>query len=199
MIQRRAFVRHVSLRWRVALAAVTAIAALTQAVASQPATLKGAVRDTAGRPIPGGEIFSLTSRRLTVASTAGRFLLSDLAAGPEVFVIRALGFRPERLAVALAPGDTIEIEAVLQPIAQTLPLLVVEAEGKVFRGRLAEIAKRTLASGAPASSFIDREEIDRWAKFDLADVPPPRRVACNRQRGFVSADDAAIESVATGA
>jgi len=169
MIQRCAFVRHVSLRWRVALTTAITIAGPAPA-ASQAATLMGAVRDTAGRPIPGGEVLGLTSRRLTVASTTGRFLFSDLAAGPEVFVIRALGFRPERLAVALAPGDTIEIEAVLQPVAQILPQLVIEVEGKVFRGRLAEIAKRTMASGAAASSFIDREEIDRWAPFDLGDV-----------------------------
>ncbi len=111
----------------------------------------------------------MTSRRSAVASNRGRFLVSDLPAGPEIFLVRAIGFRAERLVVTLAPGDTIEVEAVLQPIVQVLAQVVVEARGKVFTGRLAEIAKRAAAS-AGASSFVDRTELDRWAKFDLADV-----------------------------
>lgn len=115
---------------------------------------------------------------------SGRFVLTELPAGPEIFVVRAIGFRPERLAVTLTPGDTIEIEAVLQPFAQTLPQVTVEVRGKMLTGRVAEVAKRALASGAPASSFVDRTQLDRWAQFDLALVL--RRAGLIVQDGHVT-------------
>lgn len=162
------------------LRAVAISVALAPPLRGQNATLVGAVRDTAGRAIAAGEILALTSQRLA-SVVSGRFVLSALPAGPDIFVIRSLGFRPERLALTLAPNDTIEIEAVLQPVAQVLSQVTIEVRGKTFTGRIAEVAKRALASGAPSSSFIDRTQLERWAQFDLALVL--------RRAGLIVLDD----------
>lgn len=154
---------------RVVCVAASTVVALAHPVRAQHATLLGAVRDTSGHAVQSGEIIGLTSKRSALV-LSGRFLMNELPAGPEVFVVRAIGFRPERVSLTLAPGDTIEIEAVLQPLAQALPQVTIEVRGKLLKGRVAEAAKRALASGAPSSSFIDRAQLDRFAQFDLAVV-----------------------------
>lgn len=137
---------------------------------AQSSVLEGFVRDTAGRPVHGAEVVNLTTRERTTVSGAGRFVAAGLSAGPHLWLVRAIGYRPERLALTMAGTDTIEIEVVLGPLPQLLPELAVVVRGYQYRGRLAEAARRALASPAPASSFIGPQELERWAQHDLGNV-----------------------------
>jgi hypothetical protein len=137
---------------------------------AQASILEGLVRDTAGSAIVGAEVVNLTTRQMTATSATGEFRITDLPAGPQLWIVRAIGYRPERLALTVEVADTFAIEVVLGAVPQVLPDLVVEVRGHRYQGRLAEVARRALASAAPASAFIGPEELERWAKFDLGDV-----------------------------
>jgi len=186
----------------VLFAASMALCWTPRGVAAQATVLVGVVRDTAGRAIGSAEIVSLTTRERATASAAGAFRLTGLEAGPGLWVVRAIGYRPERLAVTLGSADTLAIEVVLGPMPQVLPEIVVEVRGRQYRGRLAEVAKRALASPAPASAFIGPEELERWAPFDLGNVLRRAglvvggdRVACPRSGGSLTAKQRAMIAV----
>jgi len=160
-----------SCHWRSQLALLAGALCLTpRASATQASVVEGVVRDTAGQAIGSAEIVNLTTRERATASATGAFRLERLVEGPSLWVIRAIGYRPERLALTLGTADTIAIDVVLGPSPQVLPELVVEVRGHQYRGRLAEVARRARASPAPASAFIGPEELERWAPLDLGNV-----------------------------
>jgi hypothetical protein len=131
----------------------------------------GLVRDTTGRPIEGAEVVAVGGRRTALTSARGAFVLAGLEPGPELFVIRSIGFRLQRFPTSILPGDTVRLTVVLGPrSAQILPEIVVEAYGKRFPARLADFAKRMYSAAVPRSRFIDPETFDELARFDLGHV-----------------------------
>jgi hypothetical protein len=130
----------------------------------------GIVHDTAGQPILGAEILALAAKRRGRSDDRGGFAIEWLQPGPELFVVRAIGYTPQRFSATLAARDTIPIEVALRLGPQQLDELVVTARGREYRGRLADFARRMATAHVPASRFIVREEIERWAPFDLKDV-----------------------------
>lgn len=139
-------------------------------VMAQPGRLiMGQVRDTSGRPVPGANVTVMPAGHQTHTSARGHFALRGLEPGPVVVFVRAVGFRALREAVNL-DADTVEVAIVMEAIPVSLPDLEVRVNGKTYRGRAAEIAQRALRGAAAPSSFVDRDELARWAPHDLADV-----------------------------
>lgn len=144
--------------------------ALGEETPGPPALITGIVRDTAGTPIVAADVLAMTSMTLGRTNQDGRFLLADQGAGPELVLVRSIGRRPERLPVVLAPGDTLILDITLGPAAVTLPELTVTAYGRTYTGKLADFGRRMLTTPAGRSAFLDPEELETWAKFDLADA-----------------------------
>ncbi|MFN0180267.1 MAG: carboxypeptidase regulatory-like domain-containing protein [Gemmatimonadales bacterium] len=130
----------------------------------------GMVHDTAGRPIEGAEILALAAKRRGRSDDRGEFTIEWLQPGPELFLVRAIGYAPQRFSATLAARDTLPVDVALRLGPQQLDELVVTARGREYRGRLADFARRMATAHVPASRFIVRDEIERWAPFDLRDV-----------------------------
>lgn len=130
----------------------------------------GRVQDSVGAPIATAEVVAVTAKRRALADSRGEFMVRWLNPGPELLLIRAIGYTPVRLPVAVELTDTLVISVPLQRGIQRLEDVVVTARGKRYEGRLAEFARRMEKSAIPGSRFIEREEIERWAPFDLGNV-----------------------------
>lgn len=130
----------------------------------------GRVVDSAGVAIPAAEVVAMAAQRRARVNDRGEFLVRWLDPGPELLLIRAIGYTPVRLPVTVELTDTLVIAVPLQRGIQRLEDVVVTARGKRYEGRLADFARRMERSAVPASRFIEREEIERWAPFDLSNV-----------------------------
>ncbi len=144
--------------------------AINDGLVEPPAGLVGTVRDTSGRPIANADVVAMAGNTLARTTAAGTFLLGNLAPGPEILLIRAIGFTPQRFPATLTAGDTVPVDVVLGTAPQQLEELTVTAYGTVYTGKLAKFGQRMLSTAAPRSAFIGPEELEDWAKFDLTSV-----------------------------
>jgi len=147
--------------WLLAAVAASAWTPVTAAQRAKPATIIGIVADTNRAPLADVEVIAIRAGITTITDSKGIFILGGLPAGEEVFRIRRIGYRPETFDATLVAGDTVRIGVILAPAAFSLPELVVEAEGKIYRGKMTGFADRMLHSGAPRSAFLTRDEIEK--------------------------------------
>jgi len=86
-------------------AAQPAPAAAPRQSAAAPTRLAGTVRDAAGQPLPGVNVFLKTTFDGASTDSLGRFdFRTDHAAGPLVLALRLIGFEPLELPVVLGRG-----------------------------------------------------------------------------------------------
>src|SRR2546423_1550960 len=73
------------------------------------AALTGIVRDrSSGSGIANAHITSALDGRSVLSDSSGKYLFLELAEGPSNFLVRAVGFAPESLAVTLTAGRVTE-------------------------------------------------------------------------------------------
>jgi hypothetical protein len=138
--------------------------------AGQQAVIVGVAHDTGGRPIPFAEAVLVGAKRKDRANDRGWFVLDSLEAGPDLLVVRAIGYKAQRVPISIAATDTLELEVVLAPQVQVLPDVVVTAYGRELHGIAAVAAQRLMRNGAPASGLITRDDLDTWAQHDLGNA-----------------------------
>ena len=171
--------------------ALALLAVTVPASAQKPprlATIIGIVADTSKTPLAEVEIIAIRAGITTLSDSKGIFILGGLSAGEEVFRIRRIGYRSETFDATLVAGDTIRIGVILGPAAFELPELAVEAEGKVYSGKMTGFADRMLHSGAPRSSFLTRKDLEKMKQNKFIDVLARaglKRVADRRGRDFL--------------
>jgi carboxypeptidase family protein len=174
--------------WVFAALAASVWTPVTAAQREKPATIIGIVADTNRAPLADVEVIAIRAGITTITDSKGIFILGGLPAGEEVFRIRRIGYRPETFDATLVAGDTVRIGVILAPAAFELPELTVEAEGKVYRGKMTGFADRMLHSGAPRSSFLTRDDIAKMSQNRFIDVLAKaglKRVADRRGREFL--------------
>lgn len=134
------------------------------------ALLVGIVADTGKHPIVDAEIVATKHKLTTITDSHGVFILTRLQPGPEVFLVRHIGYRPESFDATLVPGDTLRLGVIMAEAPVQLPDLTVEAEGRLYFGKMTGFADRLRSSGAPRSAFLTQADIDRihpTRTFDL--------------------------------
>lgn len=152
-----------------AIAVVLAVIAAAPALcAQQPprpkatALLLGIVADTGKRPLVEAEIVAMRHKLTTITDSRGVFIFTRLDPGPEVFLVRHIGFRPESFDATLVPGDTLKVGVIMAEAPVQLPDLTVEAEGRLYFGKMLGFAERLRgSSGAPRSAFLTPADVDR--------------------------------------
>lgn len=102
---------------RVLLLALLLATLVPSRVAAQAGVLRGTVTDTAGRPLPGVEVFSVNGKRSTRTARDGRFTLTQLPFGQQLIVARLVGYQPGDKAVNM-------LDSVQAPIAFRLRRVV---------------------------------------------------------------------------
>lgn len=170
------------------LALLTAIAPASAQKPPRPATIVGIVADTNKTPLAEVEVIAIRAGITTLTDSRGIFILGGLPAGEEVFRIRRIGYRSETFDATLVAGDTIRIGVILAPAAFELPELAVEAEGKVYSGKMTGFADRMLHSGSPRGSFLTRKDLEKMKQNKFIDVLARaglKRVADRRGRDFL--------------
>ena len=98
------------------------------ASAAQPAVIQGSVRDTAGEPLPGANVYLSGTTRGTATRRDGAFQLEGLAPGAYRVVASMIGYGTEGAAVSLAPGDTVELPIRLDEVVREGGTVEVSAE-----------------------------------------------------------------------
>jgi len=125
------------------------------------ALVVGIVADTGKRPIVEAEIVAMKHKLTTITDSRGLFIFTRLEPGAEVFLVRAIGYRPESFDATLVPGDTLRLGVILARAPVQLPDLTVLVEGRVYSGKMVGFAERMKSSGLPRSSFLTQADIDR--------------------------------------
>lgn len=105
-------------------AVLAALLGAPPAAAAQPGeggTLRGMVRDAAGAPVEGANVFLLPSLDGTATDSAGAFVLSTTQRGASTLVVQRLGFEEVRLSVTIPSGVSVAVtlssrSVVLEPI-----------------------------------------------------------------------------------
>ncbi|HEX6058335.1 MAG TPA: TonB-dependent receptor [Gemmatimonadaceae bacterium] len=94
--------------------------------AARTAVIEGVVR-AGERPVPFAQLAVEGTTHGAVADSGGRFRLAALPAGRQLLLVRAIGHRPLRRAVQLAPGEHRIVDLELEAVGTSLGPMVTTA------------------------------------------------------------------------
>ena len=98
----------------------------------RPASVIGVVRDTAGFPLAGAEVFLGRTWKAT-ANQLGQFRLDSVPPGRYPVLVRLIGFNPATSSVAVLAQEPTEVEYYLTPMpVQLAPVVVVTRRVGVY-------------------------------------------------------------------
>jgi hypothetical protein len=111
-------------------ALVFALVSGREAIAQNGATISGIVRDEAGHPIEGAEVYAFPEKNRGRTDSTGRFSIANLPSGYYHVRVRRLGFRPTEVTTELGGNGHVDlkIEMALRPAM--LDSVIVQADGK---------------------------------------------------------------------
>jgi len=178
--------------------AALAIAALTSQVAGQTTSASGRVLvDSTEVPVPGATVAIPTLRIATTTDSLGRFSLSGVRSGDQVFVVRRLGYAPFSTVINIAPGEPLDADFLLKPIVRSLEN--VNVVGARVSPKLAEFEERR-AFGI--GHFMTAEDFERQnttrVSTSLAKLPGLVLVRANAGGDIYVGSTRGAQSVARG-
>ena len=182
------------------LAAAFVLLGAVTAAAQQPTALiaGSAFESTTGLPVPNAQVHFLGTEYAAQTDSAGAFRLF-VPPGRYLLRARRLGFEP-RSWVTEVPADTVTLALEMHISPMQLAEVVVEARESKYARKLAGFAERMRTSGAPASSFMTREEIEKRRPALLSEFLQSRGArteACARN-GLIFVDGLMITPDAIG-
>jgi hypothetical protein len=124
---------------------------------TQTGVVAGRVLSTeADRPLAGARVEFVSTGARIVSDSSGHFRLGGLREGLYRINVRLLGYAPVTMDVRLAPGDTVEADVLLEPVAQRLSTVRVDSSiAEVHRRFMQEFEeRRALRMGGV---FLDSE------------------------------------------
>lgn len=126
-------------------------------------TLRGVVRDTAGRPLVGAQVSAAGATTITEAD--GRFELRDVRADTIHFLVRRIGHEPAALRLAPPGGLIVDVVVTLVPNVVELGTIVID--GRALDRRLwTEGYYRRAALGH--GTYLGPEELGRYSSLETA-------------------------------
>ena len=133
------------------------------------ASLSGVVRQRgAGIPIARALVREMGGVALTLTDDAGRFHLSDLAAGTHAFRIQRVGYVPLEFEIDLSAGEAVELqpgELLLNAIAVTIDSVVVVASGERLIPALVDVGFYDRRKLTPGSFMVHDQVVKRHAQY----------------------------------
>ena len=132
------------------------------------ASLVGVVRDTAGAPVAGVEVWLRGSDLYTHTADNGGFRLLDITPGRARLTVRRMGFEPITHEITLSPGvrDTVVIS--MSMVAASIEGMSIEEERMTRSTRLLKGFWDRRASGF--GHFVTREEIEAKEAHNFTDL-----------------------------
>jgi len=145
------------------LVASAASAQSTSSAATKAATrhaaIAGVVRDVAGAPLSGANIFVDSSKMSTVSDDSGHFDLRGLVPGKNGFTVTRIGYAPVSFETSLVADSMIVLSIKMRSV-QSLDLVKVTAvRVNAYLARSGFTERRRLGAG----SYLTPEQIDSMA------------------------------------
>ena len=135
--------------------------------AQATAVVRGTIRDDAtAAPIRAAEVTVSPPTRTATTDSLGRFVIVGVPQGPQIILVRRVGFAPRSAARRFSDGDTLDLDVTLVSNAQLLPEVDVHAPPNAGP-KLAEFEHRR-AEGF--GLFITGEMLAADADRRLSDV-----------------------------
>ncbi|MEO7458327.1 MAG: carboxypeptidase regulatory-like domain-containing protein [Gemmatimonadaceae bacterium] len=155
-----------------ALLAGTASSARAQASVTQAgkphSTLVGMIRDSAGRAIPGVEVWLRGSDLYTITNDGGGFRIPTTPVGAVKLTVRRLGYEQATVDLTLREGQTDSLVVALTSVAANLPGVVVEDEAISRSKRLLAGFWERRARGF--GHYYTREEIEKRDAHEFVEI-----------------------------
>lgn len=138
-------------------------------VASQtvlpPASVRGMVMDSAGRPVAGARVELAVSSNAVVTDSSGTFAL-DGTPGTQSLVVRRLGFQPVEVAVNLSRRAPRAVNIRMAAIVPVLEAVLVQARRDAALERFGVTSRRRSGTGR----VIFADEIERNNVMRIEDI-----------------------------
>jgi hypothetical protein len=131
-------------------------------------TLVGSVRDSAGSPLPGVEVWLRGSDLYTHTADNGGFRLPGAPQGAARVTVRRMGFESTTFDLQLRAGQTDSLVVSLSMVATALAGMSVEEEGNTRSKRLLAGFWERRSRGF--GHFFTREEIDARDPHEFTDI-----------------------------
>lgn len=160
------------MRWTTLAVLAASLSGATGTAGAQaqalPATLVGQVRDSAGGPVGGVEVWIPGSNLYAITNDIGGFRLPGAPAGAAKVSVRRMGYEPNTFDLQLRAGRIDSLVILITPVPARLPGVLVEDE-QMTR------SKRILAGFWDRRSrgfghFYTREDIERRNPHDFTDI-----------------------------
>lgn len=148
-------------------AALLCVAVAGRTPAQGNAALRGAVTDSAGRPIEDVDVAVSGVAGATRSDAHGLYRMAGFEPGPVVVTARRLGFNMYTQSVRLLAGVELRLDIRLVPSLEVLPAVAVVAPRHSYDARLAGFNAR---SALKVGHFVTRERIDRANSTTLTDM-----------------------------
>lgn len=121
-------------------------------------TLVTTVTDTLGAPLELATVLLHQARMRGTTGPTGRVILRQVPPGVDTVLVRRIGYVPVAVEVRFAPGDTVRIDAILEPKPLALNDIVVTGR----RGLTTFERRRRSAVFSPPNSFLTPEWLDTF-------------------------------------
>lgn len=122
--------------------------------------ISGVVEDSLGAPVGGAQIGVRGLRGHGVSEDDGTFRLASVPPGPQVVVVRRIGFRPESVTVSISAGTIHEIRINIKPAPQWVAPVVIDARTAKYTGFM--------------KGFYERRDRGNGVFFTAADIEERR-------------------------
>ncbi len=168
--------------------ALSLLLLLATAARAQPAAVAGTVRDAAGAPLPGVNVYLSGTTRGAASGADGRFEIAGVPPGAYRLVGSMLGFAPDAHDLRLDPGERRTVDLTLAPVALELGGVAVEAARDDRWRRDLERFTTTLlgeSANADATRILNPEVLafrSRWGTLTATASAP--LVIENRALGY---------------
>lgn len=149
------------------LAVAVAVAAPLSAQVTT-STLVGLVRDSAGHPIPGVEVWLRGSELYTHTNDSGGFRMVNTPVGAVKVGIRRMGFEQTNVDLVLRAGQTDSLVVALNAVAAKLEGVLIEDEAMTRSKRL--LAGFWDRRSRGFGHYFTRDEIEKRDPHDFTDI-----------------------------
>lgn len=128
--------------------------------ARRAGTVRGTVTDqSSGQPVMGAQVVVANTRLGAVADQNGRYVISQVPAGPQTLTVRMLGYAPQTTSIVVTDNGEVTADFTIERSASQLSEIVVTATGdqrKVEIGNaVATLRADSLVAVAPITSVGD--------------------------------------------
>ena len=161
------------------LSTAAALSGPLEAQAKGKGSVRGVVRDDAGRELVGARVEALGAGAAVESDGVGAFRLTGLAEAPTRVVVRRLGFAPETALVRVSAERTPPLEVRLRRLAQPLDAVLVRGRRDVVGPLAGFYARMERGMGRYfTQEQIERRNVSRMS--DLLRTVPGLRVSPTR-------------------